>query len=267
MRERGGGGSCWINATLQALWGPVSVKDALKDIGERMNVEDRRRMESALSQRRLPINDLWTPGLRLLDVAQRVGPRRREESFLAATFRVACSSPLTKPLSPYTMTDHFYHRRQEDAAEFLARFLLDSDASPTLARLVTYEMYVALECMNCSHRHARKVEQFQDLSLPIVGAPPEARFETVQAAFDDYMLGDTVSVGPGRVWDDPCAGCRRTDQTYHKELQIKTLPRVLLVQLKRWEYVAGPGGDELRCLRHHVSATDPLVCGGCTYRL
>jgi uncharacterized UBP type Zn finger protein len=252
LRERGGGGSCWINATLQALWGPVAVKDALKDIGERMSVEERHSMESVLFQRRSLNNDLWIPGSRLSEVVQRVDPPQREELFLAATFRVACSPPLTDPLSPCTMTAHFYHGSQEDAAEFLTRFLLDSDASPTLARLVAYEMHVALDCMNCNHRHAWKVERFQDLSLPIVGAQPGgARFETVQAAFDDYMLGDTVSIGPGRMWDDPCAGCCRTDQTYRKELQIKTLPRVLLVQLKRWEYVAGPGGDlELRCLRH-----------------
>ena len=271
ITEEGGGGSCWINAALQALWAPVSIKEALRNVSERTFLRFRCELEGILSQRSRYGIFARSLGQSLETVQQRVGLNRKEESFLAATFRAACTAPLTSPLAPCTITNHFYHGRQEDASELLTRFLLDAGASPSLSPLFSWHMYVTMKCTSCGHARPHRIESFSDLALPLaserVGQEPHV---TVQDALDDYLQGEPVAPDAGSLWDDPCpnVNCGRRDQMYLKSMTTMTSPRVLYLQLKRWQYITNSDGEsECRCVSHPVRATDPLLFGGAIYRL
>jgi len=82
---KGGEGSCWLNAALQAMWAPLRVKACL---------------------RTLPSNEART-------VQDRV----------AQTFRMCYEGEMTAALYPNLLADLFYRGQLEDVAEFLTRML------------------------------------------------------------------------------------------------------------------------------------------------
>ena len=277
LRERGGGGSCWLNAAVQALWAPIAIKEALFEIHRRTPARVRREVADVLTRPLRFDQALWTPGTPLSRLRARIAPAQPEEVFIAATFRAACEAPLTSALSPYVLSDYYYRGRQEDASEFVTEFLLDAAASPHLEALVRWEKVVTFRCTACDHCRVLRndddqrvrSERFTCLSLPLVPDEPAAEvYDTVQAAVDGYVQGELVIPDDDRPWEDPCPSCRQVDRAYRKSFQVPTPPQVLFVQLKRWNFVAQSDGSlAQRCLLHPVRATDPLMFAGIQYRL
>ena len=112
---------------------------------------------------------------------------------LAATFTAACVGDFTKPMVPYWITDYFYQHRQEDASEFLTRFILDSQSSPSLVPLFVGRETSVLVCSACGHRQPVSSHPVHELELPIYDAARAApALCTVQEALDFYMHGDEV---------------------------------------------------------------------------
>ena len=250
------GVSCWINACLQALWTPVAVKLELHRIFNALPRGERERLVVANAGRsRFDLRSSKPDGS-LESLRSRIGDTGAEEHMLAATFTAACVGDFTKPMVPYWITDYFYQQRQEDASEFLTRFILNSQSSPSLVPLFVGRETSVLVCSACGHRQPLASHPVHELELPIYDAARAApALCTVQEALDFYMHGDEVERRAA------CDGCGQVSLTYRLERIAAELPQVLLLCLKRWEW-----GREAP-LDHAVEPSDPLIHGGATYRL
>ena len=243
MRERFGGGSCWINAAIQAALSPEAFKVALTT--QWVNLE-------RSTQERL---------LRLIQSPRRIGNAGQtvfpstSQVRLAATFCSAHRDPRTQPLNPYLFTDSWYVGAQDDASQFLSR-ILHPDEAPSLAQLLGGHMDQFLECTNpgCGHVRATTGESFSSVQLPLKNIAGGV-VRTVQEALDAYMPREQVSL------DEPCHGCHQV-QNYWKTHKVTRFRQVLMVSLNRWAHV----GVESAIL-HPVEASELLHFKERHYRL
>ena len=262
MSREFGGGSCWINATLHALWSSTYVKRALAEVWMDTDVSLRSSLCAIGLQTRRPGTARKTC-VPLANLRQRVLPPKREETYLAATFNCACTPPLTDVLDPYLLTDHYYSGLQADVGEFMIKYLLDTATSPRLSSVFHMELSKSLCCAGCGHLHAPLVETFGALDLPIHASGKDGRlYFSSQEALDAYMAGDRVQRA------ECCAGCGHSDVAYQQELRCVRPPDVLLLSLKRWRYVEDDvGAFHEICVDHAVRASETVDFAGRQYHL
>ena len=244
---RGGEGSCWINAALQAIFAPTRFKELLREEWSRIDAYERQRLHpTATRQKRFGNHDM--PSL----------PKTTYQQRLAVTFKSSLEAPLAKPLLPHLLLDAFYIGQQNDASEFLAR-VLDSAQSPWLARALRGRMAQTLRCceLDCGLERSSQAERFGSLLLP-VRLPNDELIHSVQEAVDAYMPVEEVLLR-----EDFCIGCGGARM--FKEHSIADFPDVLQLCLNRW----GVRGDGARveALLHPIVVAANLTFKGRLYNL
>ena len=139
MRLYKGGGSCFMNAALQALFAPDAVKGVLCDLWRNTPVQKRKTLlQGALEANTEPGNQDWEKNYNY-------------ETMVAVTFRVCFAEGLDKiPLFCNLLNPVFYKGEQEDSDEFL-RTLLEgrvhvNRGSPTLVRAMSGTLRQYLKC-------------------------------------------------------------------------------------------------------------------------
>ena len=174
------------------------------------------------------------------------------ERRLAATFACVHTPPVTRPITPYLLTDACYVGRQDDASEFLHR-ILDPVRSPTLALRLRGHMTQTLRCTACDLTRPSQDERFQHITASLL-TRFAAPIKSVQDAVDAYM--------PPEVIDDdletPCSRCE--GRRFSKEHAVTVAPEILMVCLNRW-------ADPARPLLHYVEATETLEFANTTHKL
>ena len=145
------------------------------------------------------------------------------ETHLASLFAASYEGPVTQPMTPYNVADHDYQLAQEDAAEFVLRFLLDSRCSPSLAPIYSGIMLRRDRCSNCGHVHAPVEVEHQSLELDIEidhgDGDETAYLEDVHSALATYLVRDSVQLNA------PCEGCGLSHQIYTRLLEPYRLRR------------------------------------------
>ena len=119
---RDGGGSCWINAALQALFAPRALKTLFSELWHDLPPAERR-----TQQRRVDNNnrirfrhEKLGPRLGDLNLVPADGPALEQR--LAMTFGCAHGGRAIEPMLPFFITEHYYRLHQEDAVELLTDF-------------------------------------------------------------------------------------------------------------------------------------------------
>ena len=234
-----GGGSCWLNAALRALWAPPPFKDALCTLWQAMPRDTREMMFDACVRRRAPT---WRfgPGYQsrpLLSMRRRAFPQR-EELFAAVIFAVAHLKPWTAACYPYLPTDHFFDGAQDDATEFLAHFLLAADVSPTLHAVAAGSMWQTLRCPRCTATCSRQLNTFDVLPIPAVYSDhlPHA---TIQEALDAHLQPETIDFAGA------CPACFHRFQRASRTFAVEVAPAVLYVTMNRWLQPGQPCADNV----------------------
>ena len=243
MHERGGGGSCYINAALQALLSPSLFKRILTQKWCEIDNSLREQL-IATCQRRRGFGNF----------GEQVSELNRHEERLAAMLCVAHTAPRIEPARPYLFTDPFYVGQQDDAAAFIAN-LLHPEQVPSLSDILHGHMNQSLICTNADCKLARpsEGEAFASMQLPLLTMDGTS-LRSVQEAVDAYMPDETVTL------EEYCLRCGST--TFTKTHKIIAFPRVLLVYLNRW---AGHHVED--AILHSIDANRTLNVQGHNYQL
>ena len=216
MHERGGGGSCWINAALQALLSPLTFKAILAKVWRSLPGDARKQLHR--------IN---TTSRSLTSFVELSPHLLSYETRLSATMFSSYVAPRTVPMCPYVFTDAFYRGLQEDASEFISR-VLHPHQSPALQDVLRGRWNGSLSCTNpaCGHKRPTTGECFTSLQLPLL-APTGLCVQSVQEALDGFLPDETVQL------DECCARCGHSGQ-FLKTHEMTCFPEVLIVGLNRW---------------------------------
>jgi len=250
IRQRPGGGSCWINSALQALLSPLCFKEALSKLWVKLSKADREDLYRHTSPRGIE------------NVRQDVSLRYFHQDRLAATLCYAHTAKRTEPFHPYLFTDWFYKDVQNDAAEFISRVLFPEHV-PALSALLRGRMDQSLTCTNleCQHRRLSEGEPFTSLQLPLQNEHG-VLLHTVQDAVAAYMPDEMVHL------DERCSRCAAascaaaSDFNFWKTHSVTEFPRVLVISLNRWA-----GFRQEDALLHPIEVSTTLNFKGCQYGL
>ena len=245
MYEAGGGGSCWINAALQAIFAPLRSKALLSQLWEQTPEDHRapllrRAFDKSFARRTT------------LASAASVSDR------LVATFASLYTPPLTETCAPYLCTEEFYHGTQEDAAEFVTQLLHDDACATHIRRLFEGLTVQTMTCSSstCKLRRAKAAtDEFDMLQLPLLQERSGIKHKlyTVQEALDAYSEPELVHYDA-----EPCARCGNT--AFWKADTATLTPDVLVLCVKRW-------ADPEEPLLHPVEVTDAVTFQSVTYSL
>ncbi|CAE7621665.1 Usp17lc [Symbiodinium sp. CCMP2592] len=148
-----------------------------------------------------------------------------------------------KHVTPRTITSDWYHGRQEDAAEFLVRLLVETPALHPPLRGLEVPRF---RCRHCDWERPSQPEEFLSLHLPLVYGEPQY---SVKAALDAY-LADAQVRHEFRGWTCGSAECAASDRAFDAPLgltNIQNWPRVLMLVLKRWETIHNVIGHKVHC--------------------
>ena len=263
LHERGGGGSCWINAVLQALFAPLAMKAALARMWSTLPLEQRTMQQQKVKNHR-PRFGHEDPGPRLLDLPPLPADNYTLEERVAIAFGCAHSGDIVKPFMPCIITDHYYRLHTEDAGEFLQMHLLQEERCPTLAGLATSHGQSILTCAACHQPRDPTAERFCTFEAPIEISGSDrtetVRYTDVQSAFNAFLSNDYND------FPNPCEHCERTH--WVKSLHTVAFPQVLVLTLKRFKSVqVEPGRYAQRCVGHPVATTEVLDFQGHLYDL
>jgi ubiquitin C-terminal hydrolase len=255
MRLRGGGGSCFINAALQALFAPAAIKGVLAKLWREMPAERRRNLLQSAKQERQPsLGGLGEPW----------DTTSNYEDLLAVTHRVSFADDAGMPAHSHLMNDAFYRLRQEDSDEFL-RVLLEgrvhvNNGSPNLVRAMSGTLRQFLKCTNgsCSGEVPSTTENFQWLNLSVRTESGQSH-TCAQGALNAMHL-ETVVEGLKNI----CPVCNRggalDKQDWGKQYRVIEYPEVLTLVLNRWNTLHGAS-------LHTVKANEVIYFQGRRYAL
>lgn len=252
------GTSCYINATVMALFGVHPIRLALRDIWDSTPDFLRRTLQQVNQS----------------PAAERTRPRETDYAAcsndvrLASVFHVCLQPPRATALVPRLFTDRYYRGTQEDAEEFLRQALVQEAPTPSSAvrcatstRLTTLcrgRQEYRLRCAACGHfREGHEAQTFTILQLPLTTADGTQRFATVQEALDGYLAPEQL----GADFHFRCERCNAT-QPPQRHTQLAQRPRVLVLAMKRW-IAAGDRG----VLLHEVRPDGEVRIHGCVYSL
>ena len=171
------GNSCFINASLTALFGPSPFRTAILDIFR----ADEQRLRNALwfsavsPSGRCPESPTTVPitheeHLAVMYVASRRAP--------TATDNVACG----RAVVPWLFTRPFYHRDPEDAHEFIRALFSEAPRLNALAQGLDTPI---LRCSVCGSERLAAPEWFTQLTLAL-RHEDHARSDSVQTALDTF---------------------------------------------------------------------------------
>jgi len=248
------GSSCFINASLTALFGPAPLRHALMDVF--ITAEDRLR------------KTLWPTAVSLTGMTTELLRNRRHsthEERLAVTLVTSLRAPAHDErlprgaaVVPRLLTNLFYRTRQEDAHEFL-QALLEAEHAPRLHALCQGLDTPVLRCRDCGWSRDAAPELFTWLALPLLDKKA-ARLDSVQRALDTFLEPEDLN-DPDYEWrcDTPGCGSSRLPTKQHT---LTRTPQVLCVQLVRWQ----AAGDH-DALLHTVRCEENLECQGLLYVL
>jgi ubiquitin C-terminal hydrolase len=238
MRISGGGGSCFMNAALQALFAPDSIKKCLLHIWRNLD-EDR--------QRQLSQGD--------------ASNAQKYEALFAFVYTQATNTEFS-PFYSSLLNNLFYKGEQGDSDEFM-RVLIEGTfvavGSPAIAAIMRGYTETILKCTNnegrCCGTSAPKKEGFTWFDLEM---QTECRsFQSVQEAIDAISIEEAVD-----GVEKTCPVCNRGSathkQTWRKQTYVVKHPQVLVLVFKRF----GPRGH-----MHAVEATENITFFGKNYYL
>ena len=126
LTTQGGKGSCWLAAAMQALWSSGQVHEFARAIFNSTSAPNMNAWLDRFRNQRPPVRQK----MRLENIQSRTSAAITEDSYLAMAFVESRMAPHDLPFSPNAMLHHYYRKRQEDAAEFLTRFVFDPDVAP-----------------------------------------------------------------------------------------------------------------------------------------
>ena len=176
---------------------------------------------------------------------------------LAVSYATSFYPPRERSLVPRLFTNRYYHRRQEDAHEFLCMLL---DGAQEVNALLLGADTPTLMCphASCRVRIPKETEDpFGQLNLKLLDhrIDPPRIVSSVQEAMDLYFAPaplDTVA------WDDrPCA---HTDIPPVQQHVVTKFPEVLFLTLGRWH-------NHGQIVDDHIVANETLLVQGRLYSL
>ena len=231
------GNSCFLNATVQALFSPTIFKNILMQSWDEMDTVTKQMVGSYS-----PFTLQQSPS-----ILQR----------LAVTFSAMYRCSSAEPVTPYLFLNDtdFYSGVQADACETLTR-ILDKDSYKRMAHQhsVTMEQYMV--CCNCRNQRYSGKEPMKLLPLPLRTLEGYL-CTTVQEALDAYMPPVEVEL------TQPCERCSQDEFMQHrftKHHRFVRAPPVLIVSLNRWEGLGAHGRPVT--LLHAVKATENVDFAG-----
>ena len=244
------GASCFINAALTALFGPIAFRNVLSQIFE----TDEARLR----------HHLWPTAVSISGTHREkdASPAMTHEERLAVTYAASLRAPTDsdtvprgRAMIPYLFTHRFYHRTQEDANEFLQTIMMQTNA-PRLHRTCQGLDTPILQCRDCLTEHPTEPEWFNWLNLSLVH---DAELHvTIQDALDAHFQPETLEDEDFRFrCTNP--GCQSTRLPY-KASKLSIPPQVLCIQLKRWRT-----NRVEDALLHDVQCDAELCCQGTWY--
>lgn len=247
------GHSCFINAALTALFGPMAFRQQLLQIFQ-TNEERLRRT-------------LWPTAVSISGTHREpvIAPAILHEERLAVTYVTSLRAPSEtdniargRAIIPYLFTHRFYHRNQEDANEFLQALMTEADA-PRLHRICQGLDTPILRCRYCHSERRSAPEWFNWLSLPLVHDGVNLHM-TVQEALNAYFEPELLTDTDFRYRCDN-AECQSVELPY-KVHDLTVLPHVLCLQLKRWRT-----NRVEDALLHDVRCDEEIQCNDTIYVL
>ena len=223
------GNSCYINATLQALFAVPPVQRLYGEAG---------------------LNRHLSGGCKR-DDGQIDG-----DLSIAITYREARSaSKKLQPMFPQMFLDNFYDGNQDDASIFFQQFSNSHRCvAPRLVDLLEGRDRPLGKCGTCAQsRTLAGSENFTTLSIPMQTGGH--LFYAVQDAVDHYFRWEDVDFGID------CSHCPRRAVSSQRRHRLESYPQVLCSVLMRWiEHENAVSG-------HNVHMTRQLSIGGKRYNL
>ena len=252
-----GGNSCYMNATLQALWSCRSARQASLEHYSRMDLDNKRRLlqlavETQNRRKQLHVNFDYT-------------------TLMADAYRIAyaASAPRSEPAKLQLLLNQYHYPkagvnlRQQDAHEFLGHMLhslekpdlsqgvLSENHETTLSSLLQGEMQPTYIC---SQGHVTRTlledsrvagkEFFQVLPIGIISREGHPLC-TLQEAWELHMEEEETD----RFFKFACSecGCVRRPK---KKWEVISMPKILCLQLKRFTFDEVAGGAQV--LEHTI---------------
>ena len=209
--------SCFINASLTALFGPQAFRQALSQIF----VSDEQRLR----------NHLWPVAVSISGRHQEstAEPAITHEERLAVTLAASLRAPTDldpilrgRSMIPYLFTKHFYHDDQEDANEFL-QTIMNEDNAPRLHAQCQGLDRPTLRCRECHTERRATPEWFNWLNLSLEHDGQLHR--TIQDALNAHLQPELLT---DRDFQFRCRNpdCQSTRLPY-KTSHLNVLPQVL----------------------------------------
>ena len=214
------GNSCYVNATLIALFGLGSLRRVLRGLWDRTSPSQRDALRAVV---------LGAEGSEAARPRETDFARCSDDVRLAVIFHVCCEPPRAEPLIPCLLTDRYYRAAQEDAHEFLCTAFLRS-LDGDLARLFRGRQRYYLRCRGCGHLCVHgSTDPFTVVQLPVVAADGSQQFSSVQAAMDCHLEPELLDA----AFHFRCESCGSTEPPA-RYMRFAEHPQVLAIQLKRW---------------------------------
>ena len=242
------GSSCYMNATLHALFGSASVRRVLRGL-----------WDGTPDSLRMALRDIVVGA----DGSEAMRPRETDFSRcsddvrLAVIFHTCLEPPRAQPLIPCLLTDRYYRGEQEDAQEFLQTAFLQNEAGD-VARLFRGDQQYWMQCRACGHQTVQgPTTPFTVLQLPVTSTDGFQHFDCVQQAMD-YHLSPEVMDAAYRFECEDCGSAVPPARV----MRVEQHPQVLALHLRRWNPV------QLDAPYSHVVVPDAhITVSGTSYAL
>ena len=215
------GNTCYMSATLVALFGPTHLRDYFTATSSILSEEERAQL--------LLIARAADKSLDLTEPEETTA-----DQLLAETYRLSFEKPRGTPQSPNLIYNRYPNVacEQQDAHEFLVRLVSDA---PTLdANLATW-VRPSLRCSECGAARMRPQEKHCVLSVDIRNN--SGAIHTLQQALDIWLQPERMPLDYRWKCSSPACGSAAPPSKHNT---ISSSPNVLVLHLKRWP----PGASE-----------------------
>lgn len=243
------GASCYISATLQALFGIEEVRADCRDLSEHCSHQLQQRLRS-MDHKRQETLDL--PDMMLED------GRLDGDQLLALTW-LACTRLMSASLHfifPHLfLRSCFYDGGHADPHEFL-KGVLDgaSCGAPRISVAFRGIQTTCIQCPSCSvEKIVGSLDHFTSLEVDVHDG--DAALLTLPSCLEAHFKGRPVD--SSYQWRG-CLACGERSGRPTTKLQLTYKPPVLCIMLKRWV-------EQAAYRTHNVHLPDELMLDGVTY--